>query len=341
MDSGKRTYEEKKMPDLTPKENYLRALRHEETEYVPFAAGGDTASFGIFCPADRGQESTNFLDGFGVRWVSSESAAGGQIPAPGEFVLKDITQWKKTITIPDVEQYDWEKFAEKDFAATSPDHDKKAFSFVSTNGVWERLAALMGFEEAMIALVEEPDACNELFAAITDFKLRLAEKVAKYYRCDVFVNFDDIATERNLFMSPETYRALIKPHHKRLNDGIKNLGMLPVQHTCGHAELCIEDYIETGAASWNAVQPTNDIAGLLDKYGDRFSFEGGYDSTGKPGYPNATVEEVVAEVERCFREYGGKKGFMFSPVLLGSVTAFKEKMAAVIERANMLRFAGK
>jgi uroporphyrinogen-III decarboxylase len=199
----------------------------------------------------------------------------------------------------------------------------------------------MGFEEAMSALFEEPDACNEFFTAITDFKLRLADKVALYYQSDVFVNFDNIATERNLFMSPETYRTLIKPHHKRLNDGVKNLGMIPIQHTCGHAEICVEDYIETGAAAWNAVQPTNDIAGLLDKYGDRFSFEGGYDSTGKPGYPDATVEEVTAEVERCFREYGGKKGFMFTPVLLGSVTGFAEKMAAVIECGNRLRFAGK
>jgi hypothetical protein len=329
------------MPSLSPRENYLRALRHEETEYVPFGRGGDAVSFGLFCPVERGQASTNFLDGFGVRWTSSESAAGGQIPVPGEFILKDITQWKKTVAIPDVDQFDWKQFAEWEFAATPANREKQVFNFLNSNGIWERLVALMGFEEAMIALVEEPDACNELFAAITDYKLRLAEKVFEHYHCDAFINFDDIATERNLFMSPETYRALIKPHHKRLNDGIKNLGMIPIQHTCGHAEICIVDYIETGAAVWNAVQPTNDIADLLDKYGDRFSFEGGYDSTGKPGYPNATVEEVVAEVERCFRDYGNKKGFMFSPVLLGSVTGFAEKMAAAIECANKLRFAGK
>jgi hypothetical protein len=332
------------MPSLSPKENYLRALRHEETEYVPFAPfgpGSDTIAYGLFCPGDRGQESTGFRDGFGVRWESSESAAGGQIPAPGEFILTDITRWKKTITIPDMEQYDWQKLAEGDMAAMPADRDRQAACFVSTNGVWERLAALMGFEEAMIALVEEPDACNDLFAAITDFKLRLAEKVATYYQCDVFINFDDIATERNLFMSPSTYRALIKPHHKRLNDGIKNLGMIPVQHTCGHAELCVEDYIETGAAAWNSVQPSNDIARILDKHGDRFTLEGGYDSTGKPGYPDATIEEVVAETDRCFREYGDRKGFIFSPLLLGSVKNFVEKNAAIRERANKLRFAGK
>jgi hypothetical protein len=28
------------------------------------------------------------------------------------------------------------------------------------------------------------------------------------------------------------------------------------------------------------------------------------------------VEEVVAEVERCFRDYGGKKGYIFVPLLI-------------------------
>jgi uroporphyrinogen-III decarboxylase len=144
-------------------------------------------------------------------------------------------------------------------------------------------------------------------------------------------------------MSPDTYRSLIKPHHKRLNDAVRNLGMIPVQHTCGHAELCVEDYIETGAEAWSAVQPVNDIAGLLDSYGDKFAFEGGFNTNGKPGRPDATIEEIEAEVERCFSEYGGKKGFIFSGGLLmveGAKDA-AEKSAAIRETFNRLRFAGK
>jgi hypothetical protein len=334
------------MSSLSPRENYLRALRHEETEYVPLiivglSPDGDVAPTGLLHPCDHGDESTGFLDGFGVRWEASDSAPDGRLPAPGEFILKDVTRWKKDIAIPNVEQHDWQKFAEQDYALFNINPDRQILYFFSQVGVWERLATLMGFEEAMIALIEEPEACNDLFAAITDYKIRLAEKAAKYFKADVFVNFDDIATERQLFMSPETYRTLIKPHHKRLNDAVKNFGMIPVQHTCGHAELCVEDYIETGAAIWNSVQPSNDIAGLLDKYGDRLSLEGGFDSTGKPGRPDSSVEAVIAEVERCFRDYGDKKGYIFMPVLLSSVEKAEEKNAAIIETANRLRFAGK
>jgi uroporphyrinogen-III decarboxylase len=337
------------MPSLSPKENYLRALRHEEYEYVPSywfsLPGGDAAGAGFLTPTEHGQASNNFTDFFGVKWVASDSAVGGMMPAPREFILRDVTQWKKTITIGNIDSFDWEKTAEEESTLFKIDRDRQAVAFFCANGVWERLASLMGFEEAMVALVEEPEACTELFTAITDFKIKQAERALKYYKADVFVNFDDIATERNLFMSPETYRRLIKPHHTRLYQEIRNMGMIPVQHTCGHAELCVEDYIETGTAAWNSIQPTNDIAGILDRYGDRFCVEGGFNTNGKPGRPDATVDEVKAEVERCFRDYGEKRGFVFWPSLLSSTDGdskdFAAKNAAIVETANRLRFTGK
>jgi hypothetical protein len=335
------------MSSLSPKENYLRALRHEETEYVPFGMGMDVAVVGLACPPDKGDPDKGMVDGFGVHWVTSDSALGGSIPEPGKFLLTDITQWKKKVIIPDVKNYDWEKLVEQEFVSSTfgppPDRNRQAIGFFAACGIWERIAALMGFEEAMIALFEEPEACDELFTAITDYKIQLAEVAAKYYKADTFTNFDDIATERQMFMSPETYRKLIKPHHKRLNDAVRNLGMIPIQHTCGHAELCVEDYIETGADAWNAVQSSNDIAAILDRYGDKFCIEGGFNSNGKAGHPDATVNDVVAEVERCFREYGDKKGYIFIGLVLsaaGDATA-GAKSAAMVETANRLRFAGK
>jgi hypothetical protein len=82
------------MPSLSRRENYLRALRHEETEYVPFmqmafSLQGDTAAAGLLNPSNSGDESTGYRDGFGVRWEASDSAGGARLPAPGEFILFD------------------------------------------------------------------------------------------------------------------------------------------------------------------------------------------------------------------------------------------------------------
>jgi hypothetical protein len=333
------------MPSLSPKENYLRCLRHEDYEYVPLWVGHPASDVGFADLAfpDLGDPSSGFMDGFGVRWASSPAAPGALIPEPGNFILKDVTRWKKDIAIPDVEKYDWEKITGDGTGLFPIDRDKVAFTLLCNCGPWERLAALMGFEDAMIALMEEPEACHDLLTAITDYKIALAKKMARYYKPDTFTNFDDIATQRNLFMSPETYRQFIKPQHTRLNKAVRDLGMLPIQHTCGHAEICVEDYIETGAAAWNMVQICNDIPSLLDKHGNKFCFEGGFDSNGAPGRQDATMEEVVAEVERCFRDYGGKKGYIFLPLLLLTEDAenAEAKNAAIIETANRLRFAGR
>jgi hypothetical protein len=331
------------MPSLSPKENYLRCLRHEDYEYVPLYAFGPSSDVGGagFFPSDCGDASTGFVDGFGVHWVASDSAAGGLIPEPGDFILKDVTRWKKDIAIPNVENYDWEKLSGG--ALASVDRDRIAFGAVSTCGPWERLAALMGFEGAMIAMMDEPEATFDLLTAITDYKIALAKKVKKYYNIDTFTNFDDIATERNLFMSPDTYRKLLKPQHTRLNKAVRELGVIPIQHTCGHAELCVADYIETGAEAWNTVQPTNDLAGILDKYGDRFCLEGGFDMNGKPGRPDSTIEDVKKETERCFREYGSKRGYVFSGMVLSAVDSkdAEAKSQAIIETANRLRYEAK
>jgi len=199
------------------------------------------------------------------------------------------------------------------------DRDKFPVEVFNACCIYERLAAFMGFENALIALVEEPEATFELLSALTDFKVNLIKHFAQYYKPDTFVYFDDVAAEKNLFMSPNTYAELIKPLHTKICQAAIDCGIIPIQHTCGKAEAVIEHMIDEGAAAWHAVQPTNDIETLIQTYGDRFTIIGGYNSNGKPGYETATEEEMRAEVRRCLDTYGKYgRGFVFSGFLLTS-----------------------
>lgn len=295
---------------MNNKENYLSVLKHEKRGFiVNFFLSTLSVGFGAGPGPwfEKGQLGGG-LDGFGVRWVTPSSGGGAPIPAPGEFILKDITQWRKIVKFPDLDAFDWENEAKKDLATC--DRNEFIVEYGCGNGVFERLGALMGFEEALMAMYEEPEECNELFTAITDYKVKFAEKVAKYYKPDAFTNYDDVATERSLFMSPKTYRELIKPHHKRLNEAVINLGMIPIYHCCGKAETIVEDMIEIGTAGWTSVQPCNDIVSVLEKYGDKIVIFGGFDSNGKPGRPDASEEEVRAEVRRCLDTYGKYNSFI-------------------------------
>lgn len=299
---------------MTERENYLALLNHEPVEWVPnvfmaacFCGGADeTFENG---PAGGGE------DGFGCRWHATKSANGQPVPEPNFQVLSDVTAWEDVVKFPDLDKFDWEEMAARQMAAF--DRNNQVLEYHSWNSQFLRLTHLMGFEDGLCALYEEPEACYDLMGAITDHKIRIIERAYKYFKPDVFVNYDDVATERNLFISRSTYQELIKPHHKRMNDAAKAYGMMPVQHCCGYCQDLMEDFIDEGAVAWQAAQPSNDIVEIIRRYGDRFSVIGGYDTQGIPGMPSASAEQVVQEVRRCMDTYGKiGKGYGFMGFLL-------------------------
>ena len=86
---------------LTPRENYLNALNHKETEWTPVFIA-DCAGVGFAAGPGPWIEKGPFgggYDGFGVRWVTPSSGGGAPIPAPNEFMLDldNITNWKNII----------------------------------------------------------------------------------------------------------------------------------------------------------------------------------------------------------------------------------------------------
>lgn len=298
---------------MTPKENFLAALNHEKTEWIPSDITDAVAvGFGVGAgPAFEKGPTGGGPDGFGVNWVTPASGGGAPIPEPGRFILDPdtITDWKKIVHFPDLAKVDWEEISKAELAQGDP--NTQLVDFGSGNGPFERLAAFMGFEGALMAMAEEPEACFDLMDAIADYKIDVAECVRKYYHADSFTNYDDIATQQCTFMSPDCYRKLIKPAHTKINKAVREMGMIPIQHTCGKADSLVKDFIETGVAAWTSVQPSNDICGILEKYGDRFCIMGGYDSNGIPGQPDASDEVVDAECRRCCDTYGKYPGYIF------------------------------
>lgn len=287
------------------KNNYWNALTHQPTAFVPCSlTDGKIIGFGAKNGPwfEKGPEGGGY-DGFGVRWVTPESGNKAAIPAPGEFILEDITEWKDVVKFPDLDAFDWEGYGREEGLDTL-DREAQLLEFGVGNGCFERLAALMGFENALVSLAIEPEACAEFFDALSDYEVEYIKRVHKAYHPDMIVYYDDIATEQCLFMAPDTYRRLIKPYHKKVMDAIHSLGMIAGQHTCGHAEAIVEDMIEIGVDVWVSVQISNDIEGLIQKYGDRISFAGGLDTNGRVAREGATPEMIQAEAHRVVDQYG-------------------------------------
>ncbi len=300
---------------LTPKENYLAVLHHQKPDYVPdmcldaVMVGGTRETFENGPPGGG-------MDDFGLEWLCTRSANGQAVPAPGRYPVTDVTEWKKQLRLPDLAGYDWEEMARASYA--NADRDNKVVIYGTWNSVFLRFSHLLGFENALIAMLTEPEASFEMMSAIADYKCDLIELIARYFRPDIITHYDDVCTERGPFMSPAVYREMIKPLHKRMNDAIRANGILASQHCCGKCEELIPDFIDEGAVSWEAAQPSNDIVAIQKKYGDRITVVGGYNTNGMPGRSDVTDEEIEAEVRRMMDTYAPHGSFISFGFLLSS-----------------------
>jgi len=250
-------------------------------------------------------------DPFGVNWIVTKD---GALPEPGRFLFTDVADWKKYVHFPDVDALEIEDVAEIEL--TEVDREAQVITVFNVCGLFERLAAFMGFENTLCALVEDPESCHEFFEAFADYKIACINKYIDLYNPDVITYFDDFATARGLFMSPTTYRDVIKPHHKRIIDAVTSRGVIFSQHTCGKVETIIEDYVEMGVRIWDSAQVYNDLEGIMEKYKGRLIVEGGWDSTGPAGYMGATQEDIINEALRCAKQYGKYGNFILLPLIM-------------------------
>ncbi len=295
------------------KENLLRVIRDHTKPYWTPTYFGSCFNAGLSGMDLENGPPGGGKDAFGVTWVGSASAGGALMPEPGRHVLDDITKWREVVTFPDVWSFDWEGYARRAYPPFF--NSETMLRGFSVSGPFQRMEALMGFENCLCDIAMEPEATYDFMCAVAEYNMEMVKAAKKYLNIDIFDLADDIATEQSLFISPDCYRKLIKPNHKKVYDLCRNEGLIIEQHTCGKADVLIDDYVELGIDVWQSVQPTNDIEGILQKYGSRIALVGGFDSTGIAA--RTTDEQVLLdEIHRCFDCYGKYDGYVFWGFLL-------------------------
>ncbi len=103
---------------------------------------------------------------------------------------------------------------------------------------------LRGVEEMLIDLIEQPAPVEEMLAFATDVALKLSRPLLGTGAHGLLLGE---ATCSPNFISPEMYRRLVLPHHRRLVAGLKEMGWPFVGlHVCGNTTSIIKDMISTG-----------------------------------------------------------------------------------------------
>lgn len=294
---------------MNVRENALLAMNGKTPRYVPcyfsdvqfFSTPfhGEALPFGV----------TSGRDDYGVHLTASVSAGGAVTPTPGmPPVISDVTEWKGSLALPDYRDIDWKAVAKVENERRCADPEHYVQDFIYPKGPFERLHFLLGFEEALCSILEEPEDTYDLLTAITDNKIEFIHRIAEAYHPDYITVMDDYSHQEGLLMSPNTFRQLFKPQLKRLVDTVHSHGIRYKQHCCGKMEELAQDFIDLGIDALDPVQPMNDISALQEMFADKIGLCGGLDINivDKEG---VTEDELRREVRRCIDQYGRNGGF--------------------------------
>jgi hypothetical protein len=320
------------MAKLSPKENYLRLARGETPEYVPnFTMGGIWPPSGtptpyppvllaappIF-PMGGGPGVLEYKDMWGVPYVANAETNFQALPKPNEFILKDITKWRDVVKYPNVaaaNTFDWEKMAKEGTAHIN--RETTGVIIMAGNGPFQALIGFMGFEEGLCALIEEPEACAELFDYMAKFYEPYIEKTVEYFKPDIVYLLDDTAAQRDPFFSTDVFRKLFKPIYTRYNKAANDRG-IPIQlHNCGRCEDWMQDYIDIGVKYWDPAQECNDLLKVKKQFKGKLTVVGGYNFYPDEKYNQVTEEYVRSTVRTTLDKYAHDGGYAWLGGYLG------------------------
>lgn len=174
-------------------------------------------------------------------------------------------------------------------------------------GIVEMYSWLRGTESFYMDLIAEQANVNMILDKLCDIKIAFWEKVLLKIGAsiDIVNEADDMASQNSMLFSPEIYRKLIKPYHRRLFSRIKKAApnVKIVFHSCGAVRPIIPDLIDIGIDALNPIQVNAkgmEPVELKREYGRDLCFWGGGIDTQKylvEGSPEQIKDHVRQNIE--------------------------------------------
>jgi len=262
-------------------------------------------------------EPGTFIDLWGIKWRRADYPAG--------YYWELYEHPLANATISDLDSYPWpdpddsgwfEGLAEevRDLYENTPYALMGDFGF---KGFWEIGYFLRGLEQSLIDIIRNQEFWHAYMEKLLELNCTFAKKFLEITGpyLAVLRTADDLATQNSLMMSPKTYREILKPYQKQLNEVIKRYTDATIfYHSCGNVTAAVGDLIEAGFEAINPVQVSAipDPAELKAKYGDKLSFWGAIDT--QHILPHGTPEDVREEVKLRIRQLGRGGGYIAAGV---------------------------
>lgn len=331
------------MKKLTTHERMTMIFNHEEPDHIPFwdSPWNGTLSRWKKEGMPAAMTGENYFDYFGLdkiarvqpdnsprfeektleinnewkvyttRWGATQKELIGEDTTPEflDFKITTSQAWEdaKARIIPTKDRIDW-KYLKANYQKWLDEGYWKVanlwFGFDVTHS-W-----MCGTENILIAMLEEPEWCQDMFNTLLDAHIALYEMILdEGYTFDSVWWWDDMGYKHNQFFSKSTYQELLKPVHKKAIDWAHSKGMKAHMHSCGDINPFVPELVDIGL---DALNPLEVKAGmnpveLKEKYGDKLVFHGGVDALLWSDIPKMkeTLKKTIPEMKK-------NGGFIFS-----------------------------
>jgi len=205
--------------------------------------------------------------------ASPEAIRNYQFPKIDDFLFSDITRWSQESDFWVTAQIDWGYF---------------------------KIAQLVGFEELIMVLYDDPDAIHSIMEKFVDFAKKMVDRLVAAGAHSIWFS-DDHAFNSGPFVSPAQIKEFDFNYLRQMVDYVHSKGLLANFHSCGNIEQTLPMLIDTGLNSIHALQPSagNDIFKYKKEYGKDICFIGNFDMDhlmpkGSPAEIDRKVKEMIS-----------------------------------------------
>jgi uroporphyrinogen decarboxylase len=246
---------------------------------------------------------TSFRD----EWGCVREETGDVLPAVTRTPIEDIANGQD-FRFPDPEAPGRFRSLERAVARLG---DERAVVLNVRDG-FSDLRDLLGYENALMALMTEPDQCKALLDRVVDYNVALAQVARERCGVQIVATTDDVAYPSGLLVRPAIYHEVLAPAFRRAMEGFKTEGFLCIKHSDGDVSVLIEFWIDAGIDCLDPIDPAGglDLGAVKRAYGQRICLKGNVDCSGV--LCTGSQEEIEKAVVDCLQAAAAGGGYILS-----------------------------
>ena len=231
-----------------------------------------------------------------LRWLKNKSGT----PEHVDFLVKDRGGWNEHARGHLTNESNYRRRINFSVYHDLKEHCRQRDLWFNWSGrsVFECMHPLCGHEYMLMGMALDPDWVRDMCEVYSDLCIHLMEILfAEEGKPDGLWFYEDMGFKNKPFMSPQMYKQIVWPAHKKTFDFAHSLGLAVTVHSCGFVEPLVPGLIEAGMDCLQAMESKAgmDLVRLKRAYGDQIAFCGGMDVRALESNDCSTVQ---AELDR-------------------------------------------